>query len=164
MATAEEVALLRKLVNDPVPAAPALPRYSDAELNAALDEAPACPVPTDDYGFPIGSSVRKADTYGVAALLWEDRALAEEVDGSALAEPAKVTAERNGDVSVSYAGAGKTTGAAVLSPDRMRLLARRLRLRSCNYTGGARTIVVQSSTGEDRHLVRGGLYEGQVIN
>lgn len=164
MATAEEVALLRKLVNDPVPAAPALPRYSDAELNAALDDAPACPAPTDEYGFPLASATRKADTYGVAATLWEDRALGEEVDGSALTEPAKVTSERSGDVAVSYAGAGKTTGTAVLSPERMRLLAKRLRKRSCNYTAGARTIVVQSASGDERHLVRGGLYEGQVIN
>lgn len=164
MATAEEVALLRKLVNDPVPPAPALPRYSDAELNAALDEAPSCPVPKDAYGFPVAGATAEADTYGVAALLWEDRALTEEVDGSAQVAPAKVSSERNGDVSVSYAGAGKDTGAAVLSPQRMRLLAKRLRMRSCNYTGGARTITVQSASGDTRHLVRGGLYEGQVIN
>lgn len=163
MATAEEVALLRKLVGDTAED-PAQQTYTDAELDAALELAPSCPMPRDEYGFPVAGAVVARDTYGVAAGLWEDRALTEELEDRALTEPAKVSAERNGDVSVSYAGAGKATGPAVLSPERMRLLAGRLRKRSCNYAGGARTILVQSASGETEAPVRGGLYPSQLVN
>lgn len=159
MATEAEVALLRKLVGDTADP----PTYADAELAAALDAAPACPVPTDSEGFPVvPAPPRVADTYGVAALLWDDRALAAEaVAGTA--EEVRVQSERNGDVSVQYAGAGKLTGAAVLTPDRMRAMARRLRKRSCNATT-ARTIVVTPGALGVRLPVRGDLLPEQLVN
>lgn len=163
MATAAEVALLRRLIGDPIPALPALPRFTDAELTAALDAAPACPVPLID-GLPDPAVIPARDTYGVAAGLWADRALEDETSGVALAEPARVTSERNGDLSRTYAGAGKTTGPAVLTPERMRAMAARLRKRSCNYNGGARTIVVQAANGELETPGRGGLYPSQLVN
>lgn len=159
MATAAEVALLRKLVGDTSEA----PTFTDAELAAALDAAPSCPVPLDPDGFPIPGVVPDADTYGVAATLWEDRALAEETAGTALAEPVRVTSERVGDVSRSYGGTGKATGAAVLTPERMRTMARRLRKRSCN-NAAARTIIVDAPTGQREVPVRGGLYPTQLVN
>lgn len=159
MATEAEVALLRKLIGDTAEA----PTFTDGELAAALDAAPSCPVPLDPDGFPEVGVVAARDTYGVAALLWEDRALTEETGGTALAEPARVSSERSGDQSVTYAGAGKTTGAAVLTPDRMRAMARRLRKRSCNAQA-ARTIVVDPATGRLREPVRGELLREQLVN
>lgn len=159
MATAAEVALLRKLLGDTADPA----TFTDAELAVALDAAPSCPVPLDPDGFPIPGVVPAADTYGVAATLWEDRALAEETAGTELAEPARVTSERSGDQSVSYAGAGKAVGAAVLTPARMRTMARRLRKRSCN-NAAARTIIVDAPTGQREVPVRGGLYPTQLVN
>lgn len=161
MATADEVALLRKLVGDTDPDAP---RFTDAELNTALEEADRCPVPRDQDGFVIDGAVAKRDTYGVAAQLWEDRAMEEETTGTAKTEAARVSAERNGDVSVQYAGAGKQVGTAELTPDRMRTMARRLRKRSCNYTGGARTIAVAAPNGRTELPVRGDLYPSQLVN
>lgn len=162
MATPAEVALLRRLIGDPVPALPAVPRFTDAQLATALDEAPSCPVPRDRDGYALPGVVAARDTYGVAAVLWEDRALLDDTEGRAIPEAARVTSERNGDVSVSYAGAGKTTGPAALTSERMRTMAARLRKRSCNYAA-ARTIVVDGQ-GLERRLVRGGLYDGQVVN
>lgn len=163
MATAAEVALLRRLIRDPIPPAPALPRFTDAELATALDEAPSCPVPKDVDGFPLPGVVAERDTYGVAADLWDERAVLDEAEGTAPAPAARVTSERNGDVSVSYAGAGKDTGPAVLTAERMRVLARQLRKRSCNYAP-VQTVRVLSNHGDPRRLIRGELYEGQVIN
>lgn len=159
MATEAEVALLRKLVGDTADP----PVFSDAELAASLDAAPACPVPTDRDGFAlVPAPPRVSDTYGVAAALWDDRALEAEVAADR-GEEVRVTAERNGDVSVQYAGAGKLTGAAVLTPDRMRAMARRLRKRSCN-AGTARTIVVAPAGGQLRTPVRGDLLPEQLVN
>lgn len=158
MATEAEVALLRKLVGDTADP----PTYTDAELDAALEAAQACPVPMDSDGFPDLAAPRVADTYGVAATLWDDRALDAEVAGTA-AEAVRVTSERNGDVSRSYAGAGKLVGEAVMTPDRMRAMARRLRKRSCNG-GAARTIVVDPAGALLREPVRGELLREQLVN
>lgn len=157
MATEAEVALLRKLVGDTADP----PTYTDAELDAALEAAQACPVPLDSDGFPDTTAARVADTYGVAATMWDDRALA--ADMAPTAEPVRVTSERNGDVSRSYAGGGKLVGEAVLTPDRMRAMARRLRKRSCNG-GAARTIVVDPAGGRLREPVRGELLREQLVN
>lgn len=158
MATEAEVALLRKLVGDTADP----PTYSDAELDAALEAAAACPVPTDKDGFPEVGVPRVADTYGVAAQLWEDRALAADMD-TTTAEPVRVTSERNGDVSRSYAGGGKLVGERVMTPEAMRAMARRLRKRSCNG-GAARTIVVDPAGGRLREPVRGELLREQLVN
>ena len=157
MATEAEVALLRKLVGDT--AEP--PTYTDAELDAALEAAAACPLPLDADGFPDPTAPRVADTYGVAAGLWEDRAL--EADRTPTAEPVRVTAERNGDVSRSYAGGGKLVGEATMTPDRMRAMARRLRKRSCNG-GAARTILVDPAGLRLREPTRGQLLPEQLVN
>lgn len=159
MATAEEVALLRKLVGDTGEA----PAFTDEQLDAALEEAPSCPLPRDVDGFVIDGATAARDTYGVAATLWEDRALTEETTGVAKTEAARITSERNGDVSVAYGGGGKQVGAAELTPDRMRAMARRLRKRSCNYSA-ARTIAVQAPNGHTELPVRGGLYPSQLVN
>lgn len=159
MATAEEVALLRKLVGDT--AAPQ--RFTDAELDAALDAAPSCPLARDEYGFPVAGVTPAADTYGVAATLWDDRALEADTAGEDGA-PVRITSERNGDVAVTYAGAGKAVGATALTARGMRAIAARLRKRSCNYTGGARTVAVQAPNGTLETPARGGLYPSQLVN
>lgn len=158
MATEAEVALLRKLVGDTADP----PTYTDAELDAALEAAAACPVPLDSDGFPDTTAARVADTYGVAAGLWEDRALAADMD-TTVAEPVRVTSERNGDVSRSYAGGGKLVGERVMTPEGMRAMARRLRKRSCN-SGAARTIVVAPGGALLGTPVRGELLREQLVN
>ena len=96
-ATDAELALLRRLVGDTDPEAQ---RYTDDELRAALETAPACPVPLEGGLVPLG--VRPdLDTYGVAAALWEDRALLELATGEAVAEEVRVSSERNGDLAVA---------------------------------------------------------------
>ena len=158
MATAAEIALLRRLLgehsND----------FTTADLTEALDTAPACPLPRDEYGFPVQGVTAERDTYGVAASLWEDIALEHETQGTAVPEPVVVTSERNGDVARTYGGGGKQVGAQGVTTAYMRSLAARLRKRSCNYTGGARTILVESSSGHLEAPVRGNLYPSQLVN
>lgn len=158
MATAEEVALLRKLVGDTADPQ----KWTDAALEAALDAAPSCPVPLDEYGFPVVGAAVVADTYGVAAGLWDELALEAAIAGEG-GEPLRVTSERNGDVAVTYAGPGKAVGESTMTAAGMRSIAARLRKRSCNY-GSARTILVQSASGAREQPVRGGLYPSQLVN
>lgn len=158
-ATAAELALLRRLVGDTDPEAQ---RYTDDELRAALETAPSCPVQLE-RGLPLPGVRVPLDTYGVAAALWDERALLELTSGEAAAEEVRVSSERNGDLAVSYAGPGKLTGPAVLTPDRMQAMARALRRRSCN--AGAQTIVVRTQHGRLEQPWRGSdLYPSQIAN
>jgi len=148
------LALLRRLVGDLD-----AERYTDLELTAATAATPPYQPPLDADGWwpePV------PDLYETAAQLWEDRALFEEAAGTATADQARVASERNGDLSVTYAGPGKATGAAALTPERMRAIARSLRRRSPNRT--ARTVVVTAASGQRERPVRGGLYPSQLVN
>lgn len=158
MATVEEVARVRQLTADT--AAPQ--RLTDAELAQRITDGPTCPVPA---GSPEGT-VGAPDLFSVAALVWEDRALELELERAVapVAEPARVTSERNGDVSRTYGGDGRVDGAPVTSPATMRAVAARLRKRSCNKPAAAKTVSVLGPAEDERRLDAFGFYDGQRVN
>lgn len=94
--------------------------YSDEQLTALLEAAPCLDHTTGRVKEPP-----TFDVYGVAADVWEDKALAATL--AATDADRKVTAERNRDQSISYADRG-----GKLDAQGMYALATRLRRRSCN--------------------------------
>lgn len=157
--SASQLALLRQLTGDQ--AEPY--QRTDLELAQAAALTPGCPQTWDARLGEWTPSTPRPDLYETAARLWEDRATLETITGTAADEPARIASERNGDLSVSYAGAGKATGGAVLSPDRMRAIARSLRRKSCNG-GPAQTVRVRTEAGLYETPIRGPLYPSNLVN
>ena len=151
-----DLALLRQLVGDSSEPY----RHTDSELQAAMAAGPAVPQEwnaTTGLWEPVQPG---PDLYGLAADLWELRAL--ELDAQGV-EEVRVQSERNGDVSRVYAGPGRATGEAVLTGDRCRSIARALRRRSPNHRR-TKTVVVQTENGRYERPVRGDLYPSQLVN
>ena len=154
--TSVDLALLRKLLQDTGDP----PRDTDSELAAAMVAGPRIPQEwssTEGLWLPLNPG---PDLYGLAADLWDMRAL--ELDGSGV-EEVRVTSERNVDLTLTYAGPGKAVGAGVLTGERCRAIARQLRRHSPNHRR-ARTVIVQTENGRRETPVRGGLYPTQLVN
>lgn len=126
MATAEERNRFRQLAGKQLPVAEAAAEpYTDEQADAYLAAAPACPL-------RVGGGV---DVYGAAASAWEDKADLLEVQAVEAGGGAPlVTEARQGDAAVKLARATPmgTTALQANDPASMRVLAARLRKRSCN--------------------------------
>lgn len=149
-----DLALLRRLLQDVTEPQ----RHTDSELAAAIMSGPTLPQvwnPTTGLYEPLTPG---PDLYGLAADLWELRAL--ELD-SAGVEQVRVTSDRNGDVARTYAGPGKATGEPVMTGERCRSIARALRRRSPNHGG---TVVVQTAYRREALWGDTGLYPSQIVN
>lgn len=127
MATAAELTKLRTLVGKHLPEGDAEPAdYTDAELTAYLDAVPQCL-----------TQPRTADLYRAAANLWDDKALQREVQLTlqATGQGPLVKRVSQGDASVELASPtplGAVDGGLPNDPAAMRVLAARLRRRSCH--------------------------------
>lgn len=153
--TAADLALLRRLLQDVTEPQ----RNTDSELGLAILGGPKVPQQWNPISGLYEPLIPGPDLYGLAADLWELRALEQDVAG---VEDVRVKSDRNGDVARTYAGQGKATGEGVLTGERCRSIAKALRRRSPNH--GAQTVVVQ--TGYRREPLWGdtGLYRSQAVN
>lgn len=128
MATAEELTRLRRLAGKQLPAGDAAAvDYTDEQLLAVLASQPLCT-----------THAPHADLFRAAALLWEDKALQRDLEQTEVGGGGPlVTSVGQAGASVSYAHPTKlgTTVTEPNDPTAMRVLARRLRRRSCSGSG-----------------------------